>query len=273
VARLPVQGSDIGNWGEVLNEFLRVEHNEDGTLKLTGSLGGKYSLPLNGIPKTDLTADVQSALARAELALTEVPVITKSDIGLGNVTNETQLPLTGGTLTGSLRVNDGNTIRAYHTDNVKYIEIKADNFWSRINAGGTSGFVLQGATVQMDGSSQIVTNSPTLRPGTHLGTNIGTSGQYYNQLFARRHFFNSTAYLDGATAGVIAISDGAMLALGTGAGTTIGTAAAQKLGFYGVAPVAQQTGGGLTAAASYGSTEQLMLNRLWTALRNLGLIN
>ncbi len=33
MARLPVPGRDAGNWGEMLNEFLRVSHREDGTLK------------------------------------------------------------------------------------------------------------------------------------------------------------------------------------------------------------------------------------------------
>ncbi len=32
-ARLPVPGGDGGNWGDFLNEFLKVSHNDDGTLK------------------------------------------------------------------------------------------------------------------------------------------------------------------------------------------------------------------------------------------------
>lgn len=31
--RLPLPGGDAGNWGEILNDFLRQEHNDDGTLK------------------------------------------------------------------------------------------------------------------------------------------------------------------------------------------------------------------------------------------------
>jgi len=41
VARLPVPGSDRGTWGEILNTFLSVEHNSDGTLKTDGSLSDK----------------------------------------------------------------------------------------------------------------------------------------------------------------------------------------------------------------------------------------
>ncbi|HSE60678.1 MAG TPA: right-handed parallel beta-helix repeat-containing protein [Candidatus Saccharimonadales bacterium] len=41
MTRLPTPGSDDGVWGDILNEFLRVEHNSDGTLKAGGSLSTK----------------------------------------------------------------------------------------------------------------------------------------------------------------------------------------------------------------------------------------
>jgi hypothetical protein len=41
MARLPIPGSDNGVWGDVLNDFLLVEHNSDGTLKASGSLSTK----------------------------------------------------------------------------------------------------------------------------------------------------------------------------------------------------------------------------------------
>lgn len=39
MARLPQPGSDNGVWGNILNEFLSVEHNTDGTLKQGATLG------------------------------------------------------------------------------------------------------------------------------------------------------------------------------------------------------------------------------------------
>jgi hypothetical protein len=36
MARLPTVGSDNGSWGTVLNSFLEISHNSDGTLKSTG---------------------------------------------------------------------------------------------------------------------------------------------------------------------------------------------------------------------------------------------
>lgn len=41
MSRLPAPGSDDGIWGQVLNDFLGVEHNADGTLKASGSLAAK----------------------------------------------------------------------------------------------------------------------------------------------------------------------------------------------------------------------------------------
>jgi hypothetical protein len=41
MSRLPSPGSDDGVWGGVLNDFLLVEHNTDGTLKASGTLAGK----------------------------------------------------------------------------------------------------------------------------------------------------------------------------------------------------------------------------------------
>jgi hypothetical protein len=38
--RLPISGSDDGVWGDLLNEFLKVEHNTDGTLKRAAAING-----------------------------------------------------------------------------------------------------------------------------------------------------------------------------------------------------------------------------------------
>ncbi|MGH7196813.1 MAG: hypothetical protein ACREGJ_03555 [Candidatus Saccharimonadales bacterium] len=68
--RLPVPGSDENTWGDILNEYLSVEHNSDGTLKPTGSLADKYTKPAGGIPKSDLSSGVQTSLDAADTANT-----------------------------------------------------------------------------------------------------------------------------------------------------------------------------------------------------------
>jgi hypothetical protein len=69
--RLPTPGSDSGQWGNILNDFLQNEHNADGSLKLRTdpALTGKYTLPAGGIPSTDLSPAVQAALAGSALNL------------------------------------------------------------------------------------------------------------------------------------------------------------------------------------------------------------
>lgn len=58
MARLPQPGSDQGTWGGILDEFLMVGHNADGTIRNAGTVALKYEKPATGIPKTDLDADV-----------------------------------------------------------------------------------------------------------------------------------------------------------------------------------------------------------------------
>lgn len=65
MARLPVISSDDGVWGSVLNDFLSVEHNSDGTLKLAPDIAAKYTKPSSGIPSSDLDAATQSSITTA----------------------------------------------------------------------------------------------------------------------------------------------------------------------------------------------------------------
>ena len=88
--RLPIPGSDEGTWGDILNEYLLEEHNEDGSLRkgtdidnalsnaqsaLTeaqnalsaaqnaqSAAESRYELPSSGLPESDLEAAVQDKL-------------------------------------------------------------------------------------------------------------------------------------------------------------------------------------------------------------------
>lgn len=67
MARLPVPGSDGGTWGEVLNDFLTVEHNADGTLK-------------RGADITDALATANSAQTAAAGKIDKSIATTKGDL-------------------------------------------------------------------------------------------------------------------------------------------------------------------------------------------------
>jgi hypothetical protein len=87
MSRLPVVGSDDDIWGDLLNDFLAIEHAKDGSLKIRTE-GTFYAKPAGGIPKTDLDAGAQVALGRADTAVQTVNgksgqsvSISASDIG------------------------------------------------------------------------------------------------------------------------------------------------------------------------------------------------
>ena len=86
-ARLPVVGSDDGDWGVILNSFLEISHNNDGTLQTNAITdAGGYIKPSTGIPSSDLSSSVQSSLTAANSAVqiggdiggsTNAPVVVK----------------------------------------------------------------------------------------------------------------------------------------------------------------------------------------------------
>lgn len=69
MVRLPTPGSDQGQWGQILNDYLSVEHNADGTLKKAADIVAKYEKPSTGIPVSDLGAAVQASLTNADNAV------------------------------------------------------------------------------------------------------------------------------------------------------------------------------------------------------------
>jgi hypothetical protein len=108
VSRLPTPGSDDNIWGDLLNDFLAIEHNTDGTLKKAGAISqaqtdassalssaaAKYTRPAGGIPESDLDSGVQTKLntvasggVSSVNGQTGVVSLTKNDVGLGNVDN------------------------------------------------------------------------------------------------------------------------------------------------------------------------------------------
>ncbi len=73
--RLPKPGGDAGNWGEILNEFLSVEHTSDGKLNPSGTISLKYTKPEDGIPASDLDSATQSILAESQTTKSRVDAI------------------------------------------------------------------------------------------------------------------------------------------------------------------------------------------------------
>lgn len=116
MARLPNPGGDTGEWGGILNEFLLVAHNQDGTLKTGGDSAAAYTKPLEGIPKNDLAVDVQTVLDTAFLgSLPDATPTTRGILRLsGDLTGDALAPLIApGKVTGG---NGGSIATGTITD-------------------------------------------------------------------------------------------------------------------------------------------------------------
>ena len=72
-ARLPQPGSDDGTWGTILNDFLSVAHNGDGTLQ-NGIITDATIAATAAIARTKLDASTQASLHKADTALQSAPV-------------------------------------------------------------------------------------------------------------------------------------------------------------------------------------------------------
>lgn len=82
MARLPQPGGDRGSWGDLLNDFLSVTHNSDGTLK-TGSISeDKLDTAAQAKLNTAGGGAVDSVAGK-----TGVVTLVPGDVGLGNVDN------------------------------------------------------------------------------------------------------------------------------------------------------------------------------------------
>lgn len=60
MARLPQVGGDDGDWGTILNAFLSVSHNSDGTIK-----SGAVTKSEVGLGNVDNTADTNKPISAA----------------------------------------------------------------------------------------------------------------------------------------------------------------------------------------------------------------
>ena len=111
MARLPVVGGDRDNWGVVLNDYLSVEHNPDGTLKLRTDGSLSDGIADGSVTASKLSPTVNSYLASAQTAVQSVngetgQAITLTAADISGAVQSSQLGAVSGvaTLDGSSKL-------------------------------------------------------------------------------------------------------------------------------------------------------------------------
>ncbi len=173
--RLPIPGSDDGQWGGILNTFLGQSHNTDGSLKAAAvTAAGAYVKPGSGIPASDMDTSVQANLTKASGSLqtsnnlselSATATTARTNLGLGDAATHPASdfattaalagkvsapasPLSAGQMYG---VDDsGNTV-GYNVE-LAY----AENASTTTTACSLAGTLIPGCVVTVPASSQIV---------------------------------------------------------------------------------------------------------------------
>lgn len=253
----------------VTNGSLRLQISSAGAITLN-------SLTTNGLVKTSggtglLSIDTTTYLSTGVAASTYQPLLSLT---------ATNVLFSGGGATVS-QDNAFNYASGTHTLTATNIATNVVTVDTAVQGGAGSILVLRNAAspttaIALAGANIQVTGDVV--PTSTFTQNFGSATYPWNNV--------TTEYVTGGISGLnlngsptinINAGIGGALSLdgagGTvgGTGTTIGSAS-DRVGFFAAAPVARQTGGAATAGGSYTATEQGMINRMYSALRNYGLL-
>lgn len=210
MARLPIPGSDDGTWGTILNSFLDVSHNQDGSLIPSavasagaeqtankGKAGGYAALDASAnVPRSQLSnapvQSVNSQTGNVTLAATDVGAVPSTDVGqvsgVASLDSSGLIPSTefGNPLTASLTDKGGQVfnVMAYGakgdgvTDDTAAIQ-------AAINACGVAGRGL----VYFPPGSYIISSTLTCNYD-----HVVLSGPFWNRDFADQTLKNGSTY-------------------------------------------------------------------------------
>lgn len=190
MARLPQPGGDAQTWGNILNEYLTVEHNADGTLKQTTAIAqavanastavttvnSKYTKPANGIPETDLDSAVRAKLnSGGSGTVTAASITDSTTVGRAVVTatDATAARTAIGAGTSSLTIGTtGTTAKAGN-----YTPTKADVGLGNVDNTSDANKPISTATQTALNTKRDASSHDTLNDLTDVVTTGATNGQ------------------------------------------------------------------------------------------------
>lgn len=128
MARLPIPGSDDNTWGDILNDYLSVAHNADGTLKDT-----------SGVPDADSSTKGKLQLGGDLGGTASSPQVTSTSLSSALPINQggTASTTASGALNNLLPAQTGNNGKLLTTDG-------SSTSWTSVSSGVTDHGALSG---------------------------------------------------------------------------------------------------------------------------------
>lgn len=218
MARLPVPGNDQGTWGDVLNDFLDVSHNADGTLKnsivdkqnlaanvfddasnttkgviaLSGDLGGTASAPT-----------VPGLAAKANLSSLAAVATSGSYNDLTNKPSTSGVPADGSITTAKL-ADSSVTLTKLSAGSASSGQVLASDgnmlVWTTPSAQGTISDASANSKgiLQLTGDLTGTASSPTIADGAITNTKLSSAVQSTLSSVASKADNSAVVHLSGA---------------------------------------------------------------------------
>jgi hypothetical protein len=189
MARLPNPGGDENTWGTLLNTFLEVEHNPDGTLKQSTAItqaglnasaalaaaNAKYVKPAGGIPEADLSTAVQAKLDATGTAITATSITDSTAVGRSVITATDAAAARSAIGAGTSTLTLGTTASTAKAGN--YTPTKSDVGLSNVDNTSDAGKPISTAIQTALNLKRDASSHDTLNDLTDVTTTGATDGQ------------------------------------------------------------------------------------------------
>lgn len=249
-ARLPIVFEDDDNWGQILNDFLLVAHNEDGSLRSNVFGGfGPSRVPFangSGILVDEAGFEFNQATDTLSVANILASIVGATTV---NATTVNATTLSAAALALSILTTKGDLIVGSGSGATARFAAGADNKYLRARAAATNGVEYEDVDRVKESGGQVLTLG-AIADGNHLirsGTTvIGGTSRSTVQIFSSSGTWTKPAGLTGIK---VTVTGGGAGGSGAG-GTTYNTGAGGTAGGTAIKWI---------AAGSLGSTETVTI--------------
>lgn len=198
MARLPEVGGDSGQWGQLLNDYLNVSHNSDGSLKDNTVTVGKIATPSSPTNGQALTYSGASLTWSTISGSGTVPDASPTDKGLvqlaGDLAGTASTPTVPGLASKENTIVAGTTAQYY----------RGDKSWQTLNKS-TVGLANVDNTADADKPVSSATQTAlNTKANTASLSTVATSGNY-NDL-SNRPTIPTVSNATTSTVGVVQLS-------------------------------------------------------------------